>query len=144
MQVELIAITRHYLSTSNTASAIDCEHKMLFNVTDEAQNLLTIIFQNNKSFKCEIHIMHVITRCGQALGFLHSRTNLSPFTKDFRGEVQLNEYLTYFSQLPSGDALTYTKRISWFTHEVRCFDVLHLWDSLSYPLEAIVLVQMSL
>ena len=64
MLVELIAITRHYLSTSNTASAIDYEQKMLFNVTDVAQNLLTIIFLNHKSFKCKIHIMHVITRCG--------------------------------------------------------------------------------
>ena len=33
----------------------------------------------------------------QALGLLHSRTNLSPFTKDFRGESQLNEPLAYFS-----------------------------------------------
>ena len=31
-----------------------------------------------------------------ALGFLHSRTNLSPFTKDFRGEDQFDEYLTIF------------------------------------------------
>ena len=31
-----------------------------------------------------------------ALGFLHSRTNLSPFTKDFRGGDQLDEYLTIF------------------------------------------------
>ena len=62
MQVELIAITRHYLSTSNTASAIDYEQKMLFNVTDVAQNLLPITFLNHKSFKCKIHIMYVITR----------------------------------------------------------------------------------
>ena len=109
MQVELIAITRHYLSTSNTASAIDYEQKMLFNVTYVAQNLLTITFLNHKSFKCKIHIMNVITRCGQALGFLHSRTNLSPFTKDFRGAGQLIEYLTYFSQLPSGEAVNLHK-----------------------------------
>ena len=31
-----------------------------------------------------------------ALGFLHSRTNLSPFTKDFRGGDQLDEYLAIF------------------------------------------------
>ena len=31
-----------------------------------------------------------------ALGFLHSRTNLSPFTKDFRGGDQFDEYLTIF------------------------------------------------
>ena len=85
---------------------------MLFNVTEVAQNLLTIIFLNHKSFKCKIYILHVITRCGQALGFLHSGTNLSPFTKDFRGEGQLNEYLTYFSQLHSGEESSYTKRIS--------------------------------
>ena len=48
----------------------------------------------------------------QALGFLHSRTNLSPFTKDFRGEGQINEYLTYFSQLPSGEAVTYKTEIT--------------------------------
>ena len=112
MQVELIAFRRHYLSTSNDASAFDYEQKMLFNVTDVAQNLLTVIFMNHKSFKCKINILHVITRCGQALGILHSRTNLSPFTKDFRGEDQLNEYLSYFSQLPSGEAASYTKRIS--------------------------------
>ena len=34
-----------------------------------------------------------------ALGFLHSRTNLSPFTKDFRGGDQLDEYLTIFRGL---------------------------------------------
>ena len=32
----------------------------------------------------------------QALGLLHSRTNLSPFTKDFRGESQQNEHLGKF------------------------------------------------
>ena len=31
------------------------------------------------------------------LGFLHSRTNLSPFTKDFRGEGHCYECITYFS-----------------------------------------------
>ena len=31
-----------------------------------------------------------------ALGFLHSRTNLSPFTKDFRGGDQFDEYLAIF------------------------------------------------
>ena len=31
-----------------------------------------------------------------ALGFLHSRTNLSPFTKDFRGEDQFDEYSPIF------------------------------------------------
>ena len=31
-----------------------------------------------------------------ALGLLHSRTNLSPFTKDFRGESQHNEHLGVF------------------------------------------------
>ena len=36
-------------------------------------------------------------RIWQALGFLHSRTNLSPFTKDFRGEGQLDEYSLDFS-----------------------------------------------
>ena len=112
MQVVFIAITRHYLSTSNTASAIDYEQKMLCKVTDVAQNQLTITFRNHMSSKCKIHIMHVIMRCGQALGFLHSHTNLSPFTKDFRGEGQLNEYLTYFLQRPSGEVVTYTKRIS--------------------------------
>ena len=34
-----------------------------------------------------------------ALGFLHSRTNLSPFTKDFRGGDHLDEYLTIFRGL---------------------------------------------
>ena len=42
-------------------------------------------------------------------GFLHSRTNLSPFTKDFRGEGQIDEYLTYFSLPPSGGNFTKTK-----------------------------------
>ena len=82
---------------------------MLFNVTYVAQNLLTITFVNHKSFKCKIHIMNVITRCGHALGFLHSRTNLLPFTKDFRGAGQLNVYLTYFTQLPSGEAVNFHK-----------------------------------
>ena len=36
---------------------------------------------------------------GPALGFLHTRTNLSPFTKDFHGEGQLDEYLGNFSQV---------------------------------------------
>ena len=40
------------------------------------------------SFKVEFDIL--------ALGFLHSRTNLSPFTKDFRGGDQLDEYLAIF------------------------------------------------
>ena len=35
---------------------------------------------------------------GPALGFLHTRTNLSPFTKDFRGEGQLNDYIRDFSR----------------------------------------------
>ena len=35
------------------------------------------------------------------LGFLHSRTNLSPFTKDFRGGDHLDEYLTIFRGLAS-------------------------------------------
>ena len=134
MQVELIAITRHYLSTSNTASAIDYEQKMLINVTDVAQNQLTFTFLNHMSSKCKIHIMLVIMRCGQALGFLHSRTNLSPFTKDFRGEGQLNEYLTYFLQLPSREAVIYTKRISWFTHEVRCVDAVTLVGQSQLPI----------
>ena len=107
---------------------------MLINVTDVAQNQLTFTFRNHKSFKCKIHIMHVITRCGQALGFLHSRTNLSPFTKDFGGEGQLNEYFTYFLQLPSREAVTYTKRISWFTHEVRCFDAVTLVGQSQLPI----------
>ena len=37
-----------------------------------------------------------IVKWDQALGFLHTRTNLSPFTKDFRGEDQYDEYLTIF------------------------------------------------
>ena len=36
---------------------------------------------------------------GPALGFLHTRTNLSPFTKDFRGEGQLDEYISDFSRV---------------------------------------------
>ena len=38
-----------------------------------------------------LYYFHIVT-----LGFLHSRTNLSPFTKDFRGEDQFDEYLTIF------------------------------------------------
>ena len=33
-----------------------------------------------------------LTNLTLTLGFLHSRTNLSPFTKDFRGEDQFDEY----------------------------------------------------
>ena len=33
---------------------------------------------------------------GPALGFLHKHTNISPFTKDFRGEGQLDEYIGDF------------------------------------------------
>ena len=40
-----------------------------------------------------------VTMAGPALGFLHTRTNLSPFTKDFRGEGQLDEYIGDFSQV---------------------------------------------
>ena len=36
---------------------------------------------------------------GPALGFLHTRTNLSPFTKYFREEGQLDEYIGYFTQV---------------------------------------------
>ena len=36
---------------------------------------------------------------GPALGFLHTRRNLSPFTKDFRGESQLDEYLGNFCRV---------------------------------------------
>ena len=39
---------------------------------------------------------------GPALGFLHTRTNLSPFAKDFRGEGQLDEYIDDFSRLLFG------------------------------------------
>ena len=39
-----------------------------------------------------LDVLHFVV----ALGFLHSRTNLSPFTKDFRGGDQLDEYLTIF------------------------------------------------
>ena len=34
---------------------------------------------------------------GLALGFLHTCTNISPFTKDFCGESQLDEYIGEFS-----------------------------------------------
>ena len=40
-----------------------------------------------------------VTIDGPALGFLHTRTNLSPFTKDFRGEGELEEYICDFSRL---------------------------------------------
>ena len=40
-----------------------------------------------------------VTMTTPALGFLHTRTNLSPFTKDFRGEGQLDEYIGNFSQV---------------------------------------------
>ena len=33
-------------------------------------------------------------------GFFSNRINLSPFTKDFRGKEQLNEYYTIFVTLP--------------------------------------------
>ena len=33
---------------------------------------------------------------GPALGFLHTRTNLSPFTIDIRGEGPLDEYIGVF------------------------------------------------
>ena len=33
---------------------------------------------------------------GPALGFLHTRTNLWPFTNDFPGEGQLDEYIGDF------------------------------------------------
>ena len=36
---------------------------------------------------------------GPALGFLHTRTNISPFTKDFGGEGQLDEYIGDFSRV---------------------------------------------
>ena len=36
---------------------------------------------------------------GAALGFLHTRTNLSPFTKDFSEEGRLNEYIGNFSRV---------------------------------------------
>ena len=36
---------------------------------------------------------------GPALGFLHTRTNLLPFTKDFRGEGQLDEYIGDFPRV---------------------------------------------
>ena len=36
---------------------------------------------------------------GPALLFLHTHTNLSPFTKDFRGEGQLDQYISNFSQV---------------------------------------------
>ena len=36
---------------------------------------------------------------GPTLGFLHTRKNLSPFNKDFRGEGQLDEYIGNFSQV---------------------------------------------
>ena len=39
------------------------------------------------------------------LVFLHTRINLSPFTKDFRGGEQLNESIDqFFVALPSGGA----------------------------------------
>ena len=52
---------------------------------------------------------HTITFVKTALGFLHSRTNLSPFTKDFRGEAQHDEYLTIFPWPCFGEA-AYDKR----------------------------------
>ena len=45
-----------------------------------------------KNFRCRANLNSTTS----ALGFLHSRTNLSPFTKDFRGGDQLDEYLTIF------------------------------------------------
>ena len=41
------------------------------------------------------------------LGFLHSRTNLSPFTKDFRGEDHYDEYLTIFLRSCFGEIGVY-------------------------------------
>ena len=40
-----------------------------------------------------------VIRDGPALGFFHTRTNLSLFTKDFRGEGQLVEYIGDFSRV---------------------------------------------
>ena len=36
---------------------------------------------------------------GPSLGFLYTRTNLSPFTKDFRGDGHLDEYIGDFSRV---------------------------------------------
>ena len=48
-----------------------------------------------------------LNQCGLALGFLHSRTNLSPFTKDFRGGDQFDEYLTIFLRSGFGQTDNY-------------------------------------
>ena len=50
-----------------------------------------------------------------ALGFLHTRTNLSPFTKDFRGGDQLDEYLNDFSQVCIAGRLY---RMKWKTEQL--------------------------
>ena len=47
-----------------------------------------------------LYYFHILT-----LGFLHSRTNLSPFTKDFRGEDQYDEYLTIFRRSCFGETI---------------------------------------
>ena len=49
---------------------------------------------------------------GLALGFLHSRTNLSPFTKDFRGGDQFDEYLTIFLRSGFGQTDNYQLKTS--------------------------------
>ena len=59
---------------------------------------LSPIFTTIKRYRVALHTSCLL-RVTLALGFLHSRTNLSPFTKDFRGEGQLNECLGDFSQV---------------------------------------------
>ena len=58
------------------------------------------IIHNNNFYHQEYWSIHGLSRswwlANQLWVFFNSRTNLSPFTKDFRGEDQYDEYLTIF------------------------------------------------
>ena len=63
----------------------------IFSGARKANTTTSLIRQERSTCGCDLILV--------ALGFLHSRTNLSPFTKDFRGGDHLDEYLTIFRGL---------------------------------------------
>ena len=76
---------QHFFDTQNKAASV------------AMRNLEPHSLSHNKMVSSFQMLCVIIAR--PALGFLHTWTNLSTFTKDFRGERQLDEYIGDFSQV---------------------------------------------
>ena len=88
----------------STASLQECVHSLIISSTH--WDTVAFVLMSHLPPPCLRHNQMTscfelvcVTMTSPALRFLHTRTNLSPFAKDFHGEGQLDEYIDYFSQV---------------------------------------------